>query len=175
LLRQPVEHVVIEACSPAGWVHDLCEELHLVCDVANTADDAVASSASVQLLETVPRIGVRTAEVIASLAVALGDKIVAVDLFDNSATCRKVWQRLLSGFILDGVGSTVGAGQVTQVPVEAALTICPMPDSANFDRGDPAPAGCASSPPPIVRSVLGRGGPTGRWSMCTDAIRDRGG
>jgi transposase len=32
--------VVIEACSPAGWVHDLCEVLHLVCDVANTAGEA---------------------------------------------------------------------------------------------------------------------------------------
>jgi hypothetical protein len=34
------------------------------------------------------------------VAVALGDKIVAVDLFDKAATCRKVWRRLLSGFIL---------------------------------------------------------------------------
>ena len=40
LLRQSVERVVIEACSAAGWVHDLCEELHLVCDVANTAGEA---------------------------------------------------------------------------------------------------------------------------------------
>jgi len=40
LLRQPVECVVIEACSAAGWVHDLCEELHLVCQVANTAGEA---------------------------------------------------------------------------------------------------------------------------------------
>ena len=37
------------------------------------------------------------------VAVALGDKIVAVDLFDKAATCRKVWRRLLSGFILDAV------------------------------------------------------------------------
>lgn len=36
LLRQPVAKVVIEACSPAGWVSDLCEELKLPCLVANT-------------------------------------------------------------------------------------------------------------------------------------------
>src|SRR3954467_5515931 len=36
LLRRPVDRVVIEACSPAGWVHDLCGELGLRCDVANT-------------------------------------------------------------------------------------------------------------------------------------------
>lgn len=28
LTRQPVGKVVFEACSHAGWVHDLCEELH---------------------------------------------------------------------------------------------------------------------------------------------------
>lgn len=58
----------------------------------------------------------------AGLAVALGDKIVAVDLFDNPATCRKVWKRLLSGFILDAVGSTAATGQVTHPAVEATLT-----------------------------------------------------
>jgi transposase len=32
--------VVIEACSLAGWVHDLCGELGLPCRVANTASEA---------------------------------------------------------------------------------------------------------------------------------------
>ena len=36
LERHPVERVVIEACSQAGWVHDLCVALGLHCDVANT-------------------------------------------------------------------------------------------------------------------------------------------
>ena len=40
LLRQPVVSVVIEACSPAGWVHDLCEELNLPCLVADTSEAA---------------------------------------------------------------------------------------------------------------------------------------
>lgn len=57
----------------------------------------------------------------AGLAVAVGDKIVAVDLFDNPATCGKVWKRLLSGFILDAVGSKVGSEQVTQPAVEDTL------------------------------------------------------
>src|SRR5271166_2435798 len=52
------------------------------------------------------------------VAVALGDKIVAVDLLDKAATCRKVWRRLLSGFILDAVGPIAGKGQVTQPAVE---------------------------------------------------------
>jgi transposase len=42
LTRQPVSRVVIEACTPAGWVHDLCAELGLTCHVANTTHDAWA-------------------------------------------------------------------------------------------------------------------------------------
>ena len=40
LLRQPVAQVVFEACSQAGWVHDLCEELKLPALVASTTGAA---------------------------------------------------------------------------------------------------------------------------------------
>src|SRR5947209_2912192 len=36
LARRPVAQVVFEACSQAGWVHDLCEQLPLPAPVANT-------------------------------------------------------------------------------------------------------------------------------------------
>src|SRR5437868_6522881 len=42
LQRRTVDRVIIEACSPAGWVHDLCSELGLRCEVANTAGAAWA-------------------------------------------------------------------------------------------------------------------------------------
>jgi transposase len=40
LTRQPVALVVCEACSQAGWLHDLCEELGLDVLVANTTGAA---------------------------------------------------------------------------------------------------------------------------------------
>ena len=40
LLRQPVSQIVFEACSQAGWVHDLCEELKLTALVASTTGAA---------------------------------------------------------------------------------------------------------------------------------------
>jgi hypothetical protein len=55
------------------------------------------------------------------VAVALGDKLVAVDLFDKAATCKKVWRRLLSGFILDSVAQKSEAGHVAQPAVEQTL------------------------------------------------------
>jgi len=40
LTRQPVARVVFEACSQAGWVHDLCEQLALPATVAGTTGAA---------------------------------------------------------------------------------------------------------------------------------------
>jgi hypothetical protein len=37
------------------------------------------------------------------VAVAVGGKIVALDLFDKPSTCRKVWDRLLSGVVFDAL------------------------------------------------------------------------
>lgn len=37
------------------------------------------------------------------VAVALGPKVVSMDLFDKPATCEKAWERLLSGLILDAL------------------------------------------------------------------------
>ena len=44
----------------------------------------------------------------AGLAVAVGGKVVAVDLFDKPATCRKVWDRLLSGVVMDALEAAAG-------------------------------------------------------------------
>jgi hypothetical protein len=51
------------------------------------------------------------------LAVAVGGKVVSVDLFDKPSTCQKVWDRLLTGPIMDAlevgaVESAVGGEQV---------------------------------------------------------------
>ena len=56
------------------------------------------------------------------LAVAVGDKIVAVDLFDSPATCGKVWQRLLSGYIMGSMDAAPATEQVTEPAVEGTLT-----------------------------------------------------
>jgi hypothetical protein len=55
------------------------------------------------------------------LAVALGDTIVAVDLFDKPATCSKVWRRLLSGFILEAVEPATATGEIDQPAVVETL------------------------------------------------------
>lgn len=37
------------------------------------------------------------------MAVAIGERIVAVDIFDQPATCEQVWDRLLSGVVFDAI------------------------------------------------------------------------
>jgi hypothetical protein len=39
------------------------------------------------------------------LAVAVGGKVVGCDLFDQPSTCRKVWDRLISGIVFDALAS----------------------------------------------------------------------
>ncbi len=37
------------------------------------------------------------------MAVAVGGKVAAIDLFDKPSTCRKVWRGLLSGYVFDAL------------------------------------------------------------------------
>lgn len=43
------------------------------------------------------------AEGATGVAVAIGDRVVSVDVFDKPATCQKVWDRLLSGVFFDAL------------------------------------------------------------------------
>ncbi len=55
-------------------------------------------------------------------AVAVGGKVVAIDLFDKPATCGRVWNRLLSGAILDALEVQQTEKQAETADVERALT-----------------------------------------------------
>jgi hypothetical protein len=46
------------------------------------------------------------------MAVAIGGKIVALDVFDKPSTCQKVWDRMLSGVVFDALE----AGETDQAP-----------------------------------------------------------
>jgi len=57
------------------------------------------------------------------LAVGVGKRIVSVDLFDKPSTCRLVWNRLLTGVILDALeaGSTEDRAEAASVQQSVAL------------------------------------------------------
>jgi hypothetical protein len=44
------------------------------------------------------------------IAVAIGDRVASVDLFDKPATCQKVWNRMLTGIVFDALE----AGETSQ-------------------------------------------------------------
>jgi hypothetical protein len=50
------------------------------------------------------------------VAVAVGPKVVCVDVFDRPATCQKAWDRLLSGCIIDAL-----EGKAAEVPADAKV------------------------------------------------------
>jgi len=55
------------------------------------------------------------------LAVAVGKKVVSVDLFDKPSTCRKVWDRLLTGVIMDALEAGPAEERVEKADTEALL------------------------------------------------------
>jgi hypothetical protein len=56
------------------------------------------------------------------LAVAVGKKVVSVDLFDKPSTCRKVWDRLLTGVIMDALEAGPTEERVEKLDTEKLLT-----------------------------------------------------
>lgn len=55
------------------------------------------------------------------VALAVGSKVVCVDLFDKPATCQKAWDRLLSGCIIDALEGAAREGQVDATMVEQVV------------------------------------------------------
>jgi hypothetical protein len=58
-------------------------------------------------------------------AVAIGNKIVAFDVFDKPATCQKVWNRMLSGIVFDSLEAGESDEVATTEEVEQFLGAVP--------------------------------------------------
>jgi hypothetical protein len=56
------------------------------------------------------------------LVVAVGNKIVSIDLFDKPSTCRKVWDRLLTGVIMDALEAEPAKEPAGKVDAERLLS-----------------------------------------------------
>ena len=71
-----------------------------------TASETIAMSDTFQTCEdqiTEFRERLRYVQGATGVAVAVGGRMVVLDLFDKPATCERVWDRLLSGFALDAL------------------------------------------------------------------------
>ena len=55
------------------------------------------------------------------LAVAVGPQVVVVDVFDRASTCRKVWDRLLSGVVMDALEADQPGKHAEPADVEGLL------------------------------------------------------
>jgi hypothetical protein len=55
------------------------------------------------------------------VAVAVEERVVAIDVFDRPDTCEQVWDRLLSGAVLDALLAPTDAATASPVAVETML------------------------------------------------------
>jgi hypothetical protein len=74
----------------------------------------------------------------AGLAVAVGGKVVSVDLFDKPPTCRKVWDRLLTGLVMDALEAPPEGEKPAAAAVTETLTAL---RDAPWQQTPPAGAG----------------------------------
>jgi len=56
------------------------------------------------------------------VAVAVGKKVVALDLFDKPSTCCKVWDRLLTGVVMDALEEPQSEAVAEHADVQGLLT-----------------------------------------------------
>lgn len=68
------------------------------------------------------------------VAVAVGNKVVALDIFDKPATCARVWDRLLSGVVMDSLEDS--NAEKTAEKADVARLIAGL----NARAWEPAPA-----------------------------------
>jgi len=62
------------------------------------------------------------------VVIAVGKQVVALDLFDKPSTCRKVWDRLLTGVVMDALEANA-SDQVAQ-PADVEGLLARLRDSA---------------------------------------------
>jgi hypothetical protein len=68
------------------------------------------------------------------VAVAVGKKVVALDLFDKPATCGRVWDRLLSGVVMDALEESSSEQHAEKADVETLIA------GLNARAWEPSPA-----------------------------------
>jgi hypothetical protein len=64
---------------------------------------------------------VKYVEGASGMAVVIGKRVIGFDLFDKPATCRKVWDRLLSGSVVDALKANEATEQAVPSDVDHLL------------------------------------------------------
>ncbi len=93
--------------------HGVTSDTHAMSDAFDSYQDRIATYR--EKLDYV--------EKATGMAVAIGDRVVSIDLFDKPSTCEKVWGRMLSGVVFDAIEAGAVDKAVTVADVEQLLTV----------------------------------------------------
>jgi hypothetical protein len=84
------------------------------------------------------RDGLKYVEGATGMAVAIGKRVVALDVFDKPSTCQKVWDRLISGCILDALQAEAQQDEADVADVERLVSSA---DNADWQQVQPVGEG----------------------------------
>lgn len=114
--REKLGHV-----SDQGGVWDEVDAIQACCDVKSPTDAMADVFEAHRDALAEQRERLQYVEGATGVALAGGGKVVAVDLFDKPATCRKVWDRLLSGVLFDSLKPEAGDQQGSMAELQHAV------------------------------------------------------
>jgi hypothetical protein len=107
--------------SDQGAVWDAVGAVNMYCE-APSATDAMSAAFEVQKKELAEfREHLEYVDGASGLAVMIGGRVVGCDLFDKPSTCRKVWDRLLSGVSLEAIARKESGQAAGMADVERML------------------------------------------------------
>lgn len=96
-----------------------CLSSHEVASTSSAMSDAFEA---LEEQRTSYRDNVKYVDGATGVAVAIGKRVVALDVFDKPSTCQKVWDRILSGCILDALEAESEEGQADIAEVERLIS-----------------------------------------------------
>jgi hypothetical protein len=96
--------------SNQGLVWDKVGEIHQKLGTSSRTGDMSDAFASYKKKITKSQKKFSYVQGATGMAIAVGNKVIAMDVFDKPTTCEKVWNRLLSGHIVDAISHKATAG-----------------------------------------------------------------
>ncbi len=125
-LKESVAHSIGSGagyCSDQGRIWEEVDKQHIALGVAShtraQSDSFAAHRERIrQVLEELP-----FPDGASGMAIGIGSRLVAIDVFDQSETLRRVWNRLLTGFVLETLDQDDDSGEVPHSSVEGLFAM----------------------------------------------------
>ncbi len=119
--------------SNQGEVWDQIEQLHAALNVKSDTAAMADAFDTYQDRIAAYRENLKYVDGATGVAVAVGARVVSIDLFDKPATCQRVWDRMLSGVVFDALEAGETDQMASVADVEQLVAVA---GDLNWEQAD---------------------------------------